>query len=313
MDNGPIFIVGAPRSGTTLLQFMLRSHPHLWFPSGESHFFVPLYRSRDGFGDLSTVDGVRAVLGEIQKYGARNPDSALNDYPFDADSVAAEFVSEGRNSIPLIIAGLFQRNARAEGKSRWGDKTPYYVLHMPLLREMFPDAQFVHIVRDGRDCAMSMLERGDEFSIHNHYHAAKVWQHYVDTGQQLGATLPAGAYLEIRYEDLLENPETVIHRVCGFLGEPYDESVVNFRKAKQAGKTPLLQKPIQKGNQQKWLTAMTPLQIRMFESGAGDTLRRCGYSLQTAGTPFPKLVRGALRLHNSWMAWLSSRKGKAST
>jgi hypothetical protein len=294
----PIFIVGAPRSGTTLLQYMLRSHPRICLPTGESHFIIPLYRNAESFGDLSQLANIRKVLAEMYRVSPSFLDTDLHGLHFDIDALAEEFHADERASLPAIITGLFEKNARGEGKIRWGDKTPYYVLHLPKLLEWFPDAQFIHMLRDGRDCALSLIARKHDFGIYNSYCAAKYWQQYVEVGQELGQGLGSDVYFEMRYEDLLADPKAALQRICVFLDEAFDDAILNFKKSGEAGKTPLLQARVQADNAGKWRTTMHPLQLRVFESAAGDTLARLGYPLETSGKKMPLPVRAAFRGHN---------------
>lgn len=311
-NNGPIFIVGAPRSGTTLLQYMLRSHPRLSLPTGESHFFIPLYRDAEKYGDLSHLENVRAVLEAMYRQSADFLETDLHGMKFDVASLAEELHREGRNTMPAIIAGLLEKNASGEGKVRWGDKTPYYVLHLPKIMEWFPDAQIIHIVRDGRDCALSMAGRKHDFGVYNTYHAAKYWQQYVEVGQTEGRKLGSNVYFELRYCDLLGEPEKMMRSVCAFLGEEYFDSLIHFQKATDPNaKTPLLKKDLQSDNRYKWKSLMTHDQIRVFESAAGDTLRHCGYKVMTDCRPLPLALRGGYRLHNKLVASFTKRFVKA--
>jgi hypothetical protein len=298
-QGGPVFIVGAPRSGTTLLQYMLRSHPALSLPTGESHFFIPLYRNVAQYGDLSQPDNVRRVLQAMETQSAEFLHTDLHGLKFDLESLACEFVAEGRNTMRDIITGLFEKNAAGEGKPRWGDKTPYYVLHIPKLLEWWPDAQIIHIVRDGRDVALSMFARRHDFGAYNTYHAAKLWEQYVETGRTLGQAAPKGQYLELRYEDMLGDQKAVLQSICAFLGETYSDDLLEYKKSGEAGKTPLLQKPIQKDNQDKWKSEMTPWQVRVFESATAMTLKQFGYTMTTAGKRLPLPLRALYRWHNA--------------
>ena len=291
--------MGAPRSGTTLLQYMLRSHPALSLPTGESHFFIPLYRNATQYGDLSQADNVRRVLRAMEAQSAEFLYTDLHGLKFDVETLTREFVDEGRRTMRDIITGLFEKNAAGEGKPRWGDKTPYYVLHIPKLLEWWPDAQIIHIVRDGRDVALSMFARRHDFRAYNTYHVAKQWEQYVETGQEHGRRLPPSQYLELRYEDLISDQKAALQSICAFLGEAYSDDLLNYRKSGEAGKTPLLQKPIQKSNQDKWKHDMTPWQIRVFESVAADTLRKFGYTLTTSGKRLPLPLRALFRLHHA--------------
>ena len=296
--NGPIFIVGAPRSGTTLLQYMLRSHPRISLPTGESQFMIPLYRNAAKFGDLRQLENVREVLQEMYRISANFLDTDLPGMRFNIETLSRELQAQGRDTIPKIIAGLFEKNAHGEGKARWGDKTPYYVLHLRTIKEMFPNAQIIHVIRDGRDCALSMFGRKYDLDIYNTYHAAKYWQQYVETGQAIGQELGSDAYYEIRYEDILADPVGAMRKICVFLEEEYNDSLVNFKKSSEPGKTPLLQKTIQRDNAEKWRRLMTPWQIRVFESAAGDILVRNEYPVVTRAKPLSILLRAAYRMHN---------------
>lgn len=303
----PIFVVGAPRSGTTLLQYMLRSHPRISLPTGESHFIVPLCANPGAFGDLSRQENVRRLLQEMYRRNADFLDTDLHGIRFDVDSLAAELWKEGRNTPATIISGLFEKNAHGEGKPRWGDKTPYYVLHLPKIIEWFPGAQIIHLIRDGRDCSLSLINRRHDFNVYNSYQAAKYWQHYVRVGRERGKLLGPDTYIETRYEDLLDNPAATMERISTFLGEEYTDSLVHFNKANQAGKTPLLQKPVQTDNAGKWRNQMSRASIRAFESVAAGTLSQLGYPVQTSAKPLPWLRRAALRGHNWLMTFLNRR------
>lgn len=310
--DGPIFIVGAPRSGTTLLQYMLRSHPRISLPTGESHFIVPLYRNAEAFGDMGKLDNVRGVLTEMYRRSADFLDTDLHGIKFDIETWARRLQSMGCRTVRDIVAGLFAENAAGEGKARWGDKTPYYVLHLPKVLDWFPDAQVIHLVRDGRDCALSLFSRRHDFRVYNTYHAAKYWQQYVDTGRAWGLEAGARSYLEIRYEDILADPAKALGRICQFLGEEFSDKVVDFTKAGEAGKTPLVQRSVQSDNTQKWRQAMSPRQIRVFESAAGDTLEACGYPVTTSTRRLPLPLRGAYRLHNRAASWYYGLKRRTS-
>lgn len=310
--KGPVFIVGAPRSGTTLLQYMLRSHPALSLPTGESHFFIPLYRNAAQYGDLSKAENVRRVLQAMEAQSAEFLHTDLHGMKFDIDSLTQEFTAKGCRTMRDIISGLFEKNAVGEGKPRWGDKTPYYVLHLDKLLDWWPDAQIIHIIRDGRDVALSMFARRHDFRAYNAYCVAKQWQQYVESGHEAGRLLPPSQYLELRYEDMIGDQKTTLQKICDFLGEAYSDELLDYKKSGEAGKTPLLQKPIQKSNRDKWKQDMPPWQIRVFESAAGDTLKKFDYSLSTSGERLPLPLRALFRWHDAiatrWFRQFGPRK-----
>ncbi len=294
----PIFIVGAPRSGTTLLQYMLRSHPDISIPTAESHFFIPLLKQESDFGDLHNIDNIRRVLQRMYQQSASFLDTDLHGISFDVETLSKQLHAQQFDSMAQLIAGLFELNAKEENARRWGDKTPYYVLHMKRLLEQFPGAQFIHLIRDGRDCALSMFEREHDFRVYNTFFAAKYWEIYVEIGQKMGREIGPDNYYEIRYEDLLDNPQIIMKDVCRFLQEEYCEEIVNFKKSGEAGKTPLLQQPIQKQNQAKWRSKMKPAQIAVFERAVAGTLRNCNYPLTTGAQALSLPTRAFWHLHN---------------
>ena len=301
----PIFIVGAPRSGTTLLQYMLRSHPNICFPTGESHFIIPLYRNVKIFSDLKKPENIRRVLEAMYQQSSDFFDTDLHGIKFDINELTEQLMDEGKsNSMAEIISTLFEKNAIAEGKLRWGDKTPYYLLHMEKLLNMFPSAQFIHIIRDGRDCALSMFERKHDFRVYNTFFAAKYWEIYVECGRRIGKGFGDKIYHEVHYEDLLDAPESKIKEICAFLNEPYSDNILNYKKSGEAGKTPLLQQSIQKGNKAKWREKMTAKQISIFESAVSHTLTEFGYPLITEAKPTPLLKKIFWRTHNIFITFL---------
>ncbi len=287
-SKGPIFIIGAARSGTTLLQYMLRSHPDLSLPTAESHFFIPIYNRRNEFGDLTKQTNLRNLLREIYNTKSIFFDEDVHGIEFDINTLTSLLHKQGRATVPSVISGIFEANAEGEGKNRWGDKTPYYILHLEILLEMFPNAQFVHLIRDGRDCALSMLERSKDLKIVNIYHAAYTWNKYVEAGCTFGRNHP-NCYFGIRYEDILNKPEEAMHSLCTFLSIAYNDSIINFKKSDGSGKTPLLTKPLQKSNQAKWKSNMTKKKLSVFESLAGKTLYENGYELACKDPHIPLL------------------------
>jgi hypothetical protein len=294
----PIFIVGAPRSGTTMLQYRLRNHPRISLPTGESHFFIPLYRDQHRYGDLSHLENIRTVLQAMHAQSQDFLETDLHGLKFDIERLASELHAEGRHTMPAIISGIFEKNAQGEGKSRWGDKTPYYVMHIPKLLEWFPDAQIVHLIRDGRDVALSLFGRQHDFYVYNAYFAAEYWESYVEKGRALGKHLGSAQYLELRYEDLITQPEVTMRKLCAFLGEEYSAELFDVTPVDNPGKTPLVHKPLRADNAEKWRSKMTASQIKAFESVAGKTLEEFGYALMTPGKPPTLLEKAAYRLHN---------------
>ncbi|RRQ22850.1 sulfotransferase family protein [Thiohalobacter thiocyanaticus] len=306
----PLFIVGAPRSGTTLLLYMLRSHPRLFLPGDESHFFIPLYRR---YGPQPALDNVERIQNLLQAMQKLRP-VFFREFVEAGDPQLAGLAQTLAAQHPADLAGLidalYRHLARRAGKVRWGDKTPYYVQHLDTIDALFPDCQVVHLIRDGRDVALSMLARRHDFDVYNIYHAARYWEECVEAGRRSGRRLGSERYLELRYEDLLAAPQPQLERLCGFLHEPYSEEILEFERPEQMDSkllrtTPLVSRGLQQANVEKWRERMKPRQIATFERAVPALLREYHYPLTTAAPPLPLPLRAGYRLHNRVRKWLN--------
>lgn len=213
----PVFIVGMQRSGTTMLRLMLDAHPNIAIPF-ESDFIPKFYRRLAEFGTLSTPGNVAKLLNAISDNAFVKDGKLIRDQGRILDRHPTTF-SE-------LINAIYSDYAAGEGKSRWGDKDPDYVTELDVIRKLFPDCQVIHIVRDGRAVANSL--RRLDWGSKNLLKLAREWSWRVTLGHKMGMMLDAGQYLEIRYEDLVRTPETVLRRICGFLGERFDHRMLSY-------------------------------------------------------------------------------------
>ena len=187
----PVFVVGARRSGTTLLQLMLDAHPNIGMTYETG--FLPKYAENIPF-DLETKTGVEEFLHEFYM----KPSIQLWD---TKDLPAAEevFSKMQEPSAGCLLDTVFSILAARRNKSRWGDKTPDFVLHMPALVLLFPEAQFIHIIRDVRDIAVSRLNI--RWFSHDIVRMSNEWRTILQTARSDAATLADGQYMELKFED----------------------------------------------------------------------------------------------------------------
>ena len=189
------------------------------------------------------------------------------------------------------IAAVYAAYAGAHGKPRWGDKTPMYMQNLRLLERLFPEALFVHLIRDGRDAALSFLSmpRGivTETWMHPQTPAdfACQWATEVAAARRLGARV-GPRYLEVRYEDVVDDAEAVLRRICAFAGLEYEPAMTDY-----AGNVDVSAKPHQQRLKQPptkgvrdWRTQMSKDDVAAFEHVAGDLLRELGYETSHATT-----------------------------
>jgi glycosyltransferase involved in cell wall biosynthesis len=207
------FVVGAPRSGTTLLRLMLDAHPELAIPP-ETHFVAEALDLRGKDREL------RARFCRLVTHSPRWGD-------FHLDAGALERRLQGIRPFRLEdgLRVFYRMYADRLGKRRVGDKTPGYVLHLRRIAAVLPEARFVHLIRDGRDVAASLRKLwwgpGDDVEAQ-----AVDWLWRIREARQQAQVCPG--YLEVRYEDLVREPEAQLRRVCEFLGLTFERRMLEF-------------------------------------------------------------------------------------
>ena len=220
MNKEPFFIVGVGRSGTTMLRLMLTSHPSIAVPY-ESHFLTRYYEKLDSYGALEQRENLETLLRDIL-----SEELLLSwDHEFDFD----ELISEIAEPVTLgsVFNAVYLNYARAKNKVRWGDKSDY-LDRMHIVYDIFPDAKFIHIVRDGRDVVNSVLKL--PWGPKDILAGAEWWSDHVKMAQIVGRVLGKSRYLVVKYEDLVANPESELTRVCEFLGEEFSADMLNYHK-----------------------------------------------------------------------------------
>jgi hypothetical protein len=283
MENDrPIFVVGCPRSGTTMLQLMLHAHPRMAIPP-ETRFLLEGYRIRRRFGDLTSADNRRALARWI----VTTPATKVGDLGLDAEELQEEIVA-GPPTLGSAMGIVFRAYARRFGKPRWGDKRPAYVDNIDVVLRLFPDAQIVNIVRDGRDCVASLKEMP--------WHKAGIaesmsaWARAVDRARAASRRLGPERYHELSYERLVQDPEPSLRGLCDFLGEPFDPAMT--RPAAVAEVAVPAEKTWHKRTHDavsddrvgSWRQRLDPAEIALCEAVLGSRLRACGYE-PAGGTP----------------------------
>jgi hypothetical protein len=281
--NPYVFLVGCPRSGTTLLRRLADAHPRLAVARG-TRWIARTWEFRRGL----TEDGY--VTPKLLE--------RLRDDPFRLERLALE---EGdlerllaRGGEPMTFAdfvtALYDLYAERHGKPLAGDKTPGYGRYLPLLHDLWPAARFAHIVRDGRDVCLSVLDWKKDATGFSTFESDPVttvavwWEWYVRLGSEGGSRLGPGLYHELRYESLVSSPEEECGRLCAFLGLPYDDAMLRFHEGRVRDEPELDAKrawrPVTPGLR-SWRTQLSRDDVARFEAAAGALLDELGYELAT--------------------------------
>ena len=286
----PIFVVGCPRSGTTLLRLMLDAHPELAIPP-ESHFIPLVARVRGRYDQPSGVDAEHLAADVMR--GIR-----FRDWDLPPDAVRAVIRARHPSTLAAAIECFFIAYADAHGKARWGDKTPGYSIELPLLSGLFPDAVFVHLIRDGRDVGMSLMEVPRP--PRSLAEAAQVWRSRVTRGRADGGALGPARYLELRYESMVSDPEAALRAICTLASLEYTPAMLDYHREDPTASVPernwghhanLARPPTQ--GLRDWRDRMSAPDQQLFEAVAGDVLSELGYERRFPDVPFAARARAA--------------------
>ncbi|MFB6258280.1 MAG: sulfotransferase [Flavobacteriales bacterium] len=289
--NGPLFVVGPPRSGTKLLQSILNASPDVSI-GPESHLFPKLLMN---FGGLPLDGCWQEVLSILSR---SNYLERLRRNGFEAE---LEPILQNAPDLPGTILSLLKEVARWQGRSdaEWiGDKTPNYVRYTSLFRRYFPEARFITIVRDPRDQALSVRRTWGKDPLL----AAERWKKDLDALQEASREAPSVHY-KLRYEDLLEAPENTIKGLCEYLNIPFDRTMLGASSSEKFGSGKNMEGVLE-GNQRKYFEGFRPERIRRIEAICLPQLKEWGYPVHYAdeakgvGPVYRKVAEGANFLQN---------------
>jgi hypothetical protein len=300
--NPYVFIVGCARSGTTLLRRMLDAHPDIAI-TRETHWIAKRFERQEGVSPDGLV--TPELLPRLLAY------EKFTRMRIDQDELEGLMAGDEPVSYSSFVAGVFDLYGKVQGKSLVGDKTPAYVRSLPTLHDLWPKARFVHLIRDGRDVALSAVNWSRAFKLANRFStwakdptttAAVWWEWLVRLGREGGKPLGAELYHEVRYEELVSGPEETCERLCDFLALPYDDAMLRFHErlpdphfyAKQKRWRPIT------AGLRDWREQMSSENLERFEAAAGDLLDELGYP-RAAPDPSREKLENATRIRASFV------------
>lgn len=246
---------------------MLNAHRSVAVPP-ESRFVVELWTGAE-----------RVRVADLLPKLAAHPRFQTWDLPIEMVEHELDGVEEAPYA--AVVEAPYRAYARVNGKRRWGDKTPRYVESIPLLARLWPGARFVHLVRDGRNVALSYADV--PFGPKTVAKAAALWATRVRTGIEAGRGLAGERYLEIRYEDLVDDAEGEAKDLCDFLGLEFDSGMLDYTERARGAVLPrakkynrhVAERPLSRVR--AWEQSMPDAQVEVFEAVAGDVLSELGY------------------------------------
>jgi hypothetical protein len=285
----PVFVLGSPRSGTTLLYHMILSAGDFAVYRTESSVFNVLVPK---FGDLSSRRQRQKLM-----------DLWLRSKLFERSGLKKEEIREkilencrsGGDFLRIVMDEI----ARNQGMCRWADCTPEHLLNIPQIKREIPEALIIHIIRDGRDVALSLAkqhwirpfpwQKDREILV-----AGLFWEWIVSKGRAFGERLGSD-YLEVRFEDLVEKPRKTLPIIGGFIEHDLDydriqrAAVGSVREPNSSFATPSSSEPFNPIG--RWKQGFSPESLALFEGLVGQTLQTLGYVLATPPDQIPSSPR----------------------
>ncbi|HOX78328.1 MAG TPA: sulfotransferase [Bacteroidales bacterium] len=279
------FIIGRPRSGTTLLRLLFEAHPHVLIPP-ECPFIISLYKKY-----FKEIDWDEKLIREFSEdvYRQRYFDKWLVDKEVLYQNLLA---GKGKTTFREMVKRVelsYRSVYRKEELRMIGDKNPAYSLYPGRILRLFPDAKIIHITRDYRDNYLSLINVNFEVPV-----VPLViyrWKFAYRLMQKLKKQHPGQVY-SMKYEDLATDPEKTFRDACAFLELDFDPHVLSFYEKKEeversyAGSEEIaivhksLFNPISTDRMELWKKQMTPRQIRVADLVAGKTAEKAGYGRQ---------------------------------
>ncbi|MBL4586795.1 MAG: sulfotransferase [Flavobacteriales bacterium] len=280
--NEPIIIIGNPRSGTSLLRIMLNSHPNIVIPP-ECGFIQWWHEQYKGWNASFTSANVELYVNDV--LGSKK----IETYELDKENLIEHINQIRPKSYSELSACIPISYASSKPIKRWGDKNNYYIHHIPLIKDIYPNARFIHITRDGRDVASSYLELSNSFSKGTKYlpnfpsgieAISTAWTKNIAT---IESGLSKTNLITVRYEDIVLDTITVLKQILDFVECKWSEQVCNYIDYNDEPKVTAAWKektfsPIDPSGIGRFGTDLTGDQLDQFMAIAKPTLQRLGYA-----------------------------------
>jgi hypothetical protein len=295
---------------------MLDCHPSLAV-ANDTHFIPRVLEKHEPDKIAAAVAGRNPPLSNRIRHG-------ISDYHrfhrLELPSSEVDHAADQSETYAELVEAIYDRYASRRGKPLAGEKTPDYVRRIPLLRGLFPHSRFVHIIRDGRDVALSLrdwandkkgpgkLERWAEDPIAV---SALWWSWQVKSGRKAGRRLGAKGYLEVRYEALVNDPDAELRRLCAFLDIPFRSEMLRFHEGRRKESPGLSAKSAWKPTTpglRDWRRQMTAIETALFEAIAGPLLRELGFPAETQADQ--EIGERARSFRSWWRSHLTKRRAR---
>ena len=312
----PFFVLSSGRSGSTLLSSMLNMHPNIHVPVELWGLYSTLPGTLRSYGDLAQGRNARILAGDLQRIGQ------LNEFEirFNGDGFVEALMARDK-TLRAVLECFYETLLQDAGKPRLGDKTPNNLPYIQSIVNIFPETKIIHLIRDGRDCALSMMKSRSGLNFHNLYELASNWSSDNKGAVDYRRRKP-DACLLVRYEDLTADAEKVLREICGFLDEPFVPEMLQFNRGTFAKENAAtldhhrnLAKGILSNNVEKWRDGLSADQVKVYDSVGGEVLKVLGYAVESDERGYRwRLLRFAYRMSTmvrKVLRWVRQRRKAA--
>jgi hypothetical protein len=245
--DAPLFLVSSERSGSTLMRLMLDHHPEVAFASETDY-----------------------VVQQVSDAGRRPPVAEYADWLTTVR--AFDYEIDRSLGYDDLVNDFLRQKQRASGDKPLIGATVHRWFHR--LRFLWPQARYIHLIRDPRDVSRSVVQKGWAGNV---YQAAEFWIDAEGCWDTLLPHLDSGQFVQLHYEDLVTRPQAQLTRVCGFIGVEFDPSMLEYRKTARQYPPPDPKLAL------RWESKMAPRDVALVESRTGHLLESRGY--QPSGVP----------------------------
>jgi hypothetical protein len=280
---------------------MLNSHPEVAMPR-ETRFVLEAWGRRREFGDLQRAENRQKLARWIfMRDGSLAPRLGLDR------EQAVDRLVEAAPTLGSVLGTCFVLYARKHRKRRWGDKRPRYAARMKAVWDLFPNAQFINVIRDPRACVASMRRIG--WWDGDLVNAVELWEHSVRTVEEWRPRLARDQLLDVEYESLVSDPRATLGAIAEFAGlnagDEAIERMLGYHRRKEVRSARFaanLSRPPDPERVSAWKQALTGEEVALVEDAAGSWMSRYGYEpVAGGGTPPGQLLRD-LRARRRWRA-----------
>ena len=255
-DQAPIFIVGSPRSGTTLMRYCLNQHSRLYI-AFETGFFRKIYGNRRLIRERDIPNSAHKLIDRLFV----SADPTRDEFLYLKEELREKIAKEAKSYRDVAIV-VFETFAKQKGKVRWGEKTPFHILYINQMLKVFPEAKIINMERDAKAVAASYMKSShvpNDLLVALAHHClcakhARKWQERV---------------LTVRYENFVEKPEFVLREVCTYIGEEYEPAMLKPGMRDSSYSANVIEFNTDIGIDQdknfKWKEVLTPYQIDLID------------------------------------------------